>query len=99
MTRPTTLALILTAMLGSLSHADITVISSAKGDAQRWRGRSAEDPAAAEAVLPAGVAFRDVLEGIDIIAFTRVPASVIGDLNGDGAVGPQDLAALLAAWS
>jgi hypothetical protein len=35
MTRPTTLALILTAMLGSLSHADITVISSAKGDAQR----------------------------------------------------------------
>jgi len=50
-------------------------------------------------VLPVGVAFRDVLEGIDIIAFTRVPASVIGDLNGDGAVGPQDLAALLAAWS
>jgi len=86
-----------------------------------WGGTGAEDPVTYARVLPAGVTFRDVLEGIDIIAFTtlepglffgftdhsfridnititRVPASVFGDLNGDGSVGAPDLSILLSAW-
>lgn len=37
-----------------------------------WGGTGAEDPVTYEPVLPAGVTFRDVLEGIDIIAFTTL---------------------------
>ena len=86
-----------------------------------WRGTGAEDPVTFEPTLPAGVTFRDVLQGVDVIAFTtlepglffgftdhsfridnitvtRVPASVFGDLNGDGGVGAADLSILLSAW-
>ncbi|MEY3141838.1 MAG: hypothetical protein RLY21_331 [Planctomycetota bacterium] len=86
-----------------------------------WRGTGAEDPVTYAPVLPAGVTFRDVLEGVNSIAFTtlepgmffgftdhtfridnitvtRVPASVPGDLDGDGGVGAPDLSILLSAW-
>ena len=43
MIQPTTLALIVTATLGSLSHADTTVVSFAKGDAQGWFGPNGFD--------------------------------------------------------
>ena len=37
-----------------------------------WRGSGAEDPATYEPVLPAGVAFRDVMRGVDTVAFTTL---------------------------
>jgi hypothetical protein len=37
-----------------------------------WRGYGAEDPVTYEPVLPPGVTFRDVLSGVDAIAFTTL---------------------------
>jgi hypothetical protein len=37
-----------------------------------WRGTGAEDPVTYEPMLPAGVTFRDVLAGVDAIAFTTL---------------------------
>lgn len=42
--------------------------------------------------------FTDHTFRIDNITVTRVPASVFGDLNGDGSVGAPDLSILLSAW-
>jgi hypothetical protein len=42
--------------------------------------------------------FTDHTFRIDNITVTRVPASVPGDLNGDGSIGAPDLSILLSAW-
>jgi len=37
-----------------------------------WQGYGAEDPVTYAPVLPPGVTFRDVLEGVDVVAFTTL---------------------------
>jgi hypothetical protein len=57
---------------GSWTTFSVTFDPSSTSLPPGWRGTGAEDPVTYEPVLPAGVTFRDVLSGVDAIAFTTL---------------------------
>jgi len=65
------------AQISQATHGDWTTFSvtfdpSSTSLPAGWRGTGAEDPVTYEPMLPPGVAFRDVLVGVDAIAFTTL---------------------------